>query len=160
MYDLLENWLRHKSDMVNIEAARAICDMRNVTATELYRPVAGSFSPSFPLSLTPSLLRLSSPAHDQSSPLSLSVLQLFLTSPKPALKFAAIRTLNKLAQSHPAAVASCNHEMENMITDQNRSMATYAITTLLKVRLLLPFLSQSTRVPLRRDLPFSARLRR
>jgi coatomer protein complex subunit gamma len=42
MYDLLENWLRHKSDMVNIEAARAICDMRNVTATELYRPVAGS----------------------------------------------------------------------------------------------------------------------
>lgn len=41
MYDLLENWLRHKSDMVNIEAARAICDMRNVTATELYRPVAG-----------------------------------------------------------------------------------------------------------------------
>lgn len=60
------------------------------------------------------------------------MLQLFLTSPKPALKFAAIRTLNKLAQSHPAAVASCNHEMENMITDQNRSMATYAITTLLK----------------------------
>lgn len=52
MYDLLENWLRHKSDMVNIEAARAICDMRNVTATELYRPVAGSFSPSFPLSHT------------------------------------------------------------------------------------------------------------
>jgi coatomer subunit gamma len=101
MYDLLENWLRHKSDMVNIEAARAICEMRNVTAAELYRPVA--------------------------------VLQLFLTSPKPALKFAAIRTLNKLAQSHPAAVASCNHEMENMITDQNRSMATYAITTLLKV---------------------------
>jgi coatomer protein complex subunit gamma len=50
------------------------------------------------------------------------------------LKFAAIRTLNKLAQTHPAAVVASNHEMENMITDPNRSLATYAITTLLKVR--------------------------
>lgn len=102
MFDLLEGWLRHKSDMVNIEAARAICEMRNVTVQELYRPVA--------------------------------VLNLFLTSPKPVLKFAAIRTLNKLAQTHPAAVVASNHEMENMITDPNRSLATYAITTLLKVR--------------------------
>lgn len=42
MFDLLEGWLRHKSDMVNIEAARAICEMRNVTNQELFRPVAGS----------------------------------------------------------------------------------------------------------------------
>jgi coatomer protein complex subunit gamma len=41
MHEFLEGLLRHKSDMVNIEAARAICDMKNVTAQELVRPVAG-----------------------------------------------------------------------------------------------------------------------
>lgn len=100
MMELLENWLRHKSDMVNLEAARAICDMRGVTSAEISRPVA--------------------------------VLQLFLGSSKSTLKFAAIRTLAKLAQAHPAAVSTCNVEMENLITDTNRSVATYAITTLLK----------------------------
>jgi hypothetical protein len=57
---------------------------------------------------------------------------LFLSSPKPVLKFAAIRSLNKLSQSHPGAVAGCNLDIENLITDTNRSIATYAITTLLK----------------------------
>ena len=41
MLELLEGWLRHKSDMVNVEAARAICEMRNVTAQQLIRPIAG-----------------------------------------------------------------------------------------------------------------------
>lgn len=34
---------------------------------------------------------------------------------------------------HPAAVTACNMELENLITDSNRSIATLAITTLLKV---------------------------
>jgi coatomer protein complex subunit gamma len=100
MFDLLEGWLRHKSDMVNYEAARAICEMRNVTAPQLTRAV--------------------------------SQLQLFLSSPKPTLKFAALRTLSALALTHPASVATCNLDMENLISDSNRSIATYAITTLLK----------------------------
>ncbi|KAG8786888.1 coatomer subunit gamma [Serendipita sp. 405] len=100
MFDLLEGWLRHKSDMVNYEAARAICEMRNVTPQQLTRAVAQ--------------------------------LQLFLSSPKPTLKFAAMRTLSTLALSHPSSVASCNLDMENLISDSNRSIATYAITTLLK----------------------------
>ncbi|UZJ50994.1 hypothetical protein CBS101457_000314 [Exobasidium rhododendri] len=100
MMDMLEGWLRHKSDMVNYEAARVICDLRGVTAAELTRPIA--------------------------------VLQLFLSSSKSILKFAAIRTLSKLAQTHPSAVQTCNVDMENLITDTNRSVATYAITTLLK----------------------------
>lgn len=104
MYDFLDGLLRHKSDMVNIEAARAICDMKGVTPQELYRPVA--------------------------------VLQLFLSSPKPVLKFAAIKSLNKLSMVQPAAVSGCNVDIENLITDPNRSIATYAITTLLKVRSL------------------------
>ena len=43
MHEFLEGLLRHKSDMVNIEAARAICDMKNVTASDLVRPVAGRY---------------------------------------------------------------------------------------------------------------------
>ncbi|XP_021357768.1 coatomer subunit gamma-2-like [Mizuhopecten yessoensis] len=60
------------------------------------------------------------------------VLQLFCSSAKPTLRFAAIRTLNKVAMKHPAAVTACNLELENLITDSNRSIATLAITTLLK----------------------------
>lgn len=100
MLELLEGWLRHKSDMVNLEAARAICDIKGVTQREVYPAI--------------------------------SVLQLFLSSPKTTLKFAAIRTLNKLALILPSAVQQCNLDMENMITDSNRSIATFAITTLLK----------------------------
>ncbi|CAI2167312.1 8121_t:CDS:10 [Funneliformis geosporum] len=100
MFELLEGWLRHKSDIVNFEAAKAICNIKDVTSKELHPAV--------------------------------NVLQLFLSSPKSTLRFAAIRTLNKLAMSHPTAVQPCNFDMENLITDQNRSVATFAITTLLK----------------------------
>ena len=62
------------------------------------------------------------------------MLQLFLSSPKPTMRFAAIRTLNKAAMTHAFAVAACNLDMENLITDPNRSISTLAITTLLKVR--------------------------
>ena len=61
-----------------------------------------------------------------------SVLQLFLTSPKATLRFAAVRTLNKVAMIHPTSLKTCNLDMENLITDSNRSIATLAITTLLK----------------------------
>jgi coatomer subunit gamma len=43
MLELLEGWLRHKSDMVNLEAARVICDMKGVTPSQLTKPVAGIF---------------------------------------------------------------------------------------------------------------------
>ncbi|KAF5954864.1 hypothetical protein HYC85_007720, partial [Camellia sinensis] len=62
----------------------------------------------------------------------ITVLQLFLSSSKPVLRFAAIRTLNKVAMTHPMAVTNCNIDMESLISDQNRSIATLAITTLLK----------------------------
>lgn len=62
----------------------------------------------------------------------ITVLQLFLSSSKPVLRFAAVRTLNKVAMMHPMAVTNCNIDMESLISDQNRSIATLAITTLLK----------------------------
>lgn len=100
LFEILENCLRHRHEMVNLEAARAICSLRGVTMKEIF------------------------PAT--------SVLQLFLNSPKPTLRFAAIRTLNKLASTHPNAVVPCNIDIENLITDPNRGVATFAITTLLK----------------------------
>lgn len=38
----------------------------------------------------------------------------------------------QVAMTHPMAVTNCNIDMESLITDQNRSIATLAITTLLK----------------------------
>ena len=99
-HDFLESCLRHKSEIVIFEAARAICNMRDVTTREL----------------TPAV----------------TVLQLFLSSSKPVLRFAAVRTLNRVAMSHPVAVTGCNIDMEALIADPNRSIATLAITTLLK----------------------------
>ncbi|KAL3621234.1 hypothetical protein CASFOL_036146 [Castilleja foliolosa] len=99
-YDYLDSCLRHKTEMVIFEAARAITELSNVTTREL----------------TPAI----------------TVLQLFLSSSKPVLRFAAIRTLNKVAMTHPMPVTNCNIDMESLISDQNRSIATLAITTLLK----------------------------
>ncbi len=38
----------------------------------------------------------------------MTMLHMFLASPKPALRFAAVRTLLKLAAVHPMVVAKCN----------------------------------------------------
>jgi len=63
-----------------------------------------------------------------------SVLQVLLVSSKATTRFAAVKTLNKVATRFPAAItSSCIFEMESLITDVNRSIATLAITTLLKV---------------------------
>lgn len=100
MMQLLDGWLRHKSEMVNFEAAKAICDMRDVTDNEVSQAV--------------------------------HVLQLFLTSPRAVTKFAALRILHSFASFKPAAVSVCNPDIELLISNANRSIATFAITTLLK----------------------------
>ncbi|KAH6607258.1 hypothetical protein Trco_003571 [Trichoderma cornu-damae] len=100
MMQLLDGWLRHKSEMVNFEAAKAICDMRDVSDAEVNQAV--------------------------------HVLQLFLTSPRAVTKFAALRILHGFASFNPAAVSVCNADIELLISNSNRSIATFAITTLLK----------------------------
>ena len=99
-YQFLEASLRHKSELVVYEAARAICHMDGLEPQHL------------------------SPA--------ISVLQLFLSSPKPATRYAAMRTLATVAVQHPRVVSKCNEDLEALIGDSNRSIATLAITTLLK----------------------------
>lgn len=59
-------------------------------------------------------------------------LQAYLGSPRAPSRFAAIRTLNRFAMIHPEAVSGCNAEFEALIADPNRSIATYAVTALLK----------------------------
>ncbi|KAL7538081.1 hypothetical protein ACHAXR_008281 [Thalassiosira sp. AJA248-18] len=99
-YAFLEASLRHKSEMVVYEAAKAICALPNIEPQEL------------------------SPA--------VNVLQLFLSSPKPAVRFAAIKTVSQVSIGHPRMVSKCNEDLEALIADANRSIATLAITTLLK----------------------------
>ncbi|EIE85792.1 hypothetical protein RO3G_10502 [Rhizopus delemar RA 99-880] len=100
IYELLGSYLKHKSDMVKLEAARAICEMKDTTSNEIHPAI--------------------------------SVLQSFLSSPKPTLRLASVRTLNNLALRKPSAVISCNLDIESLVSDSNRSIATIAITTLLK----------------------------
>jgi len=99
-YQFLEQCLRHRSEVVIFEAARAICRLPGCEQTDLAPAV--------------------------------TVLQLFLSSPKPTLRFAAIRCLSDVSIIHPISVIKCNPEMETLISDPNRSIATLAITTLLK----------------------------
>lgn len=100
MVQLLDNWLRHKSELVNFEAAKAICDLPDVTDGEVTQAI--------------------------------HVLQLFLASPRPVTKFAAIRILHNFAAFKPDAVRTCNPEIEGLVTNSNRSIGTFAISTLLK----------------------------
>jgi len=99
-FQFLEASLRHQSELVVYEAARAICNLEGLEPQDL------------------------SPA--------ISVLQLFLSSPKPATRYASMRTLAAVANVHPRVVSKCNEDLEALIGDSNRSIATLAITTLLK----------------------------
>ena len=79
-FDFLEGCLRHKSEAVIFEAARAICNLKDVSTREL----------------TPAI----------------TLLQLFLSNNKPVVRFAAVRTLNKV-RGHPVALAGvllCPHK--------------------------------------------------
>ena len=100
MMKMLDSWLRHKNEMVNFEAAKAICNMPDVTDAEAAQAV--------------------------------HALQLFLTSPRAVTKFAAIRILHAFASFKPQVVHAANPDIESLISNTNRSIATFAITTLLK----------------------------
>jgi len=54
-----------------------------------------------------------------------------LLSDKPTVRFAAVRTLSEVIDQ-PRAVALCNEGLENCIDDDNKQIATFAVTTLLK----------------------------
>lgn len=100
--DFLEQMLHHTSELIQYEAARTICGLPKMAD------------------------------RDDLLSSAVTVLAHNLSSTKPTLRFSSVRTLNKVAMLHPTVVAKCNDEMETLITDSNRSIATLAITTLLK----------------------------
>jgi len=100
LMEFLEMCMRHKSEMVIFEAARAVCTLPGVGARDLSTAI--------------------------------TMLHMFITSPKPALRFAAVRALHKLAATHASVVSKCNDDLESLISDPNRTIATLSITTLLK----------------------------
>lgn len=63
----------------------------------------------------------------------LSVLPLFLVSSKVTTKFAGIKTLNTYAIKHANYLVDSSTEFENLLSESNRSLATLAISTLLKL---------------------------
>eukprot|EP00921_Rhytidocystis_pertsovi_P026805 GHVQ01043190.1.p1 GENE.GHVQ01043190.1~~GHVQ01043190.1.p1 ORF type:complete len:751 (+),score=82.42 GHVQ01043190.1:3352-5604(+) len=110
LMEYLESCLRHKSEMVTFEAAKAFCSLA-VSDTE-----GQGGTTVLGVDLIPAI----------------TVLQIMLTCPKPVARFAAVRVLNRLAQVRAHVVSRCNADMEPMLTDSNRSIATLALTTLLK----------------------------
>lgn len=60
----------------------------------------------------------------------LLAVQQFLGSSQPTERFAAVRVLSSVVAQHPAFVAPCSTDLEMLIQDQNRSIATLAVTTL------------------------------
>jgi len=99
-YSFLTGCLKHNSEMVILEASRAIASLPGVTLQELQPAV--------------------------------SVLQLFLSSSKPSLRYGACRTLSSIAVVQPTAVSNCNYDLEDLAKqDTNISVSTVALTTLL-----------------------------
>ncbi|KAL7668812.1 hypothetical protein ACOME3_009496 [Neoechinorhynchus agilis] len=63
----------------------------------------------------------------------INTLRSFLESKRPVSRFAALRILNRIASTYPHIVGPiCNLDLEPLISSQNRLIATYAITILLK----------------------------
>lgn len=102
--DYIRNRLNDRMDIVEYEAANALVSLK-------YDSIG-------------SKVRRAAVAH----------LRGFLTHSKSALKFAAVRSLNRLAITAPEDVRDCNLDLESLISqsDCNRSIAILAITTLLK----------------------------
>jgi len=77
------------------------------------------------------ICRLPGVTQDDVAP-AVAVLANFLKSSSSVTRFAAARVLSEVAIKHPMAVSKANHALESLIQDRNRSVATMAITTLLK----------------------------
>lgn len=95
--------MKGKSDLVALEAARVICQHPEVYTGDVV--------------------------------FAITTLQTFLGSGRALLRFSALRILNDFAASSPQArshVSVCNSEIEGLVGDSNRNVATLAITTLLK----------------------------
>lgn len=65
--------------------------------------------------------------------MAVACLQTFLSSPKPLLRFASLRTLADLARRQPQMLTACVSELELLVVDSHRGIAAMALTALLRV---------------------------
>lgn len=100
LYPLLAAYLRHKLDMVELEAAKTIVGLKGLTSEQFAAAV--------------------------------SCFQVLLLVPRTALRFGAVRALNRIAMVAPERVLVCVPELEALVNDPLRAVSTYAVTTLLK----------------------------
>ena len=99
----IESCLTKDDDSVQFEAAKTMCEL-----FEVFGPIVNVEVPFQVL------------------------VQLATSSAKPVSKYAALRVMNRIASKQPNLVAVCQSELETLITDMNRSVASLAISTLLK----------------------------
>lgn len=100
LLNFVVNGLHNRNLMVSFEAAKTMCSIEQLSATQIAPTV--------------------------------SVLQDMLQSYIPTQKFAAAKILSELVVRFPVLVTPCSSDLERLLTDSNRSIATLAISTLLK----------------------------
>eukprot|EP00917_Polyrhabdina_sp_WS-2016_P023333 GHVP01050564.1.p1 GENE.GHVP01050564.1~~GHVP01050564.1.p1 ORF type:complete len:921 (-),score=175.84 GHVP01050564.1:2194-4956(-) len=59
-------------------------------------------------------------------------LQIFLASPKPVVRYAAVKSINLLSKVDPKLVIRCTQDLEPLVNDSNKNIATLALITILK----------------------------
>jgi coatomer protein complex subunit gamma len=113
----LDSCLRNKSEIVTFEAARSLCYLAQVeTEQSGSRKLNSTVAVAMGLDFTHAL----------------TILQIALGSSTPVNRLAALRTLNALSKSRPLVVSKCNVDIEPLLSDENRNIATLALTVLLK----------------------------
>ncbi|KAF7459021.1 coatomer subunit gamma [Cryptosporidium felis] len=109
--DCFHTMLKSRSEVVSLEAARGISDiLRFLHEKQDHR--------------TLEFIDVSQVSN---------TLQMLLNSNTSVAKFAAVRILNDLATINPNIVFKCQHELEPLLSDSNRVMATLVLTILLKI---------------------------
>lgn len=111
-YRFLQSCLRHESEMVAYEAASSICSLSTSFASSNESDYAATLEDIQP---------------------ALSVLQLLLSSHKPAARLGTIKILYKMSMKYPQYVCGrFNDSLEALIGDSNRLIGTLSIMTLIK----------------------------
>ena len=114
-YQFLKSCLRHESEMIAFEAASSICSLSTSLPSSSMNETENNAA----------ILQDIQPA--------LSVLQLLLSSLKPAARLGTIKLLYKISMKYPQFVAGrFNDSLEALIGDSNRLIGTLSIMTLIK----------------------------
>ncbi|KAH8741619.1 coatomer SEC21 gamma subunit like (beta adaptin) [Cryptosporidium ryanae] len=109
--DIFHTMLRSRNEIVSLEAAIGITDILKYLHEQQDHRAIGFIDTN---QMTNSL-------------------QMLLNSTTPVARFSAARILNTLADVNPNIVFKCQHELEPLLNDSNRVVATLVLTILLKI---------------------------